>query len=225
MPITVKNLFAQANITTFSSVRWGERIQCNSSGVYIVAVSDDADKCLNPFEEAPIDKARVAGWIARVPDLKIDGGPPTVETLSQRLSEFWIPDETVLYIGKATRLKERLRKFYRHDIGSEKDRHRGGEWLKTLDILHALNVFYASTDEIDSTPETMEQALLQAFSEQVSANSRKLGRIGMTVNRKVNRTAGAAELFPMPFANREMNSGGKKRKDHGIKGRRNRTRK
>lgn len=132
--------------------------------------------------------------------------------MSQRLSEFWIPDETVLYIGKATHLKKRLGQFYRNDIGSKKDTHRGGHWLKTLGILEQLYVYFASTENINPRPEEVEQALLQAFSDRISAKSRNPARIG--------RTVGTTELFPMPFANREMNSGGKKRKDHGIKGRR-----
>lgn len=212
MPITVRNLFACAEITSFNSVLWGEKVKFDSPGVYIIAVSDNADDCTNPFPEAPIDENKIAGWIERDPELTIEGVSPTIEALSQRLSEFWIPDETVLYIGKATRLKERLRKFYRHDIGSEKDRHRGGHWLKTLGILEKLNVYYAMTDTFDSPPEKIEQALLQAFSAQVSEKSSNLDSIG--------RTVGDTEVFPMPFANREMDSNGKKRKNHGIKGRR-----
>jgi len=41
--------------------------------------------------------------------MKIDGNKPTVEEVTERLNNFWLPKETILYIGKAgTSLKREL---------------------------------------------------------------------------------------------------------------------
>lgn len=207
MPVCVKELYRILSIYSFESVRWEINVECDSQGVYMVAISEDAEKCVNPYEKAPINTARIAEWISRVPDMRIDGNLPTIETLSQRLSEFWIPDETILYIGKSKKLGERLKQFYRHKLGN-KAPHKGGVWLKTLDVLDDLHIYYAPTDEHDMTPEHIEQALLRQFMKRVSQNSRSIGRIGLT--------KGTDELFPIPFANRYVDFSGRHVKDHGI---------
>jgi hypothetical protein len=49
---------------------------------------------------APLDTASIEAWLARVLTLRVDGSRPTVEVLSERLASFWIPGETVVYIGQ-----------------------------------------------------------------------------------------------------------------------------
>lgn len=60
----------------------------------------------------PLDFPKLARWIDRVPSLALDGAKTTPEPLKERLSGFWLPDEVILYIGKATTLRSRVRGYY-----------------------------------------------------------------------------------------------------------------
>jgi hypothetical protein len=127
----------------------------------------------------------------------MDGQRPTEFDLSRRLASFWLPDETVLYIGLAgTSLRSRINQYYRTPLGARRP-HAGGWFLKTLSILPELFVHFART----TTPKESEGRLLGAFVQGISASTR-------------------SSLFdsqhPFPFANLEWPAG--IRKLHGITG-------
>jgi hypothetical protein len=128
------------------------------------------------------------------PDLALDANPPTVAELEKRLSQCWIPDEVILYIGLASSLRSRIRGYYRTPLGARRP-HSGGHFLKTLRNIYDLFVHYAPTDD----PDDCEQKMLKAFCENTSTRSKSLLH---------------DPAHPFPFANLEHPPG--TRKLHGL---------
>ncbi|GIK17804.1 MAG: hypothetical protein BroJett003_27680 [Planctomycetota bacterium] len=86
------------------------------------------------------------------------------------MNEFWLPDESIVYIGKATCIRKRLNQFHRHKLGS-RSLHAGGHWLKTLSNLGELHIHYCTCPTAD-TAERKEDEALAAFKAQASARWR-----------------------------------------------------
>jgi hypothetical protein len=104
-----------------------------------------------------------------------------------------LPDETILYIGKAgTSLNTRVNQFYNHILGNSKP-HRGGHWLKTLDNLADLNIYLTATH--DEPAHEVESRCLKIFIDNVSTETRE--KLVDPMN-------------PFPFANLEFPKGVKK---------------
>ena len=159
MPITVSELFRQTDIKVYGPVRWGAPVSCGQPGVYVVALSGDPEKpiCL---DKPPLSDASISEWINRVPNMIISGTTPTVESISARIRRFWLPNETVIYIGSTNRaLKDRVGEFYKHKLGFGAP-HCGGHWLKTLLNISDLYVFWSA---IVADPEGKEGKLLSEF--------------------------------------------------------------
>jgi hypothetical protein len=168
MPLTVSDLLKNVGLKVCGVAKWGERISDNLPGIYIVSLSDNPNSLANIFEQAPLSLDSIHGWLDRVPMLQVDRRSPTAEILAKRLSQFWFPDETILYIGKASRsVRQRVRQYYNTDLGYPRP-HAGGHWLKTLSILDQLYVYWALTE----TPEDKETQLLQLFMQDVSSRSK-----------------------------------------------------
>lgn len=196
MPTTVKQLFQDVGKNILGQVKWGQKINCTVPGVYVVAMTPTAEKMVC-CDEAPISKKMVEDWINHVPTLSLDHGLPNTEELMLRLKAFWMPDETILYIGKAgTSLRTRVDQYYRTKLGNSRP-HRGGHWIKTLDSLNELNIYWTTSEEEKACG--VEDRFLEMFVKNVSEDSRR-------------------ELYdpqrPLPFANLEFPRG--KRKRHGI---------
>lgn len=182
-------LLASVDLTPDGTVTWGERIPSILPGVYVIETPA-------PLPEAPLDSRAIAAWITRVPNLRLDGRRPTPDQLADRLREFWIPDEPIIYIGLAgTNLRTRVGQFYRTPLGNRAP-HAGGHWLKTLTGLAAFRISWAETDD----PSRMEDELLVAFADRLSAAAR----------------ARLPDGPVLPFANLE--TAAKTRKIHGISG-------
>ncbi|HQQ44361.1 MAG TPA: hypothetical protein PLT24_05645 [Bacillota bacterium] len=194
MPLTVYELFVESGIEINGQVLWGEAIRDNKPGIYVVSISSNPKK-LKTLTNPPIDSEITQDWLEKVNTLRVDGERPSNIDLIQRLSKFWIPDETILYIGKAgTSVRDRVNQYYKTKLGEPRP-HAGGHWLKTLLILYELTVFWALTDK----PELIEQELLFRFTQGVSAESK---------NKLIDSSN------PIPFANLEYPRGN--RKKHGI---------
>jgi hypothetical protein len=104
----------------------------------------------------------IEAWIERVPGIRVDGAPTDAKALRKRMDGFWIPSETVVYIGRAgTDVGGRVRAYYRTPLGDSRP-HAGGHWLKTLADLDRFRVWWAETDD----PVEAEASLLWAFAEQ-----------------------------------------------------------
>lgn len=168
MPVTVRDLLDLSGLDLTAQFLWGERVAIGFCGVYLVAMANTSDK-LTTLPEAPISRSALMSWLTHVPVLTVNGRSATVDSVGDRLRSFWLPNETVLYIGQTRRaVSDRISQFYRHRLGNHAP-HAGGQWLKTLDVLSKLTVYVACTDE----PRHAEELLLRIFLENVSPNSRK----------------------------------------------------
>lgn len=195
MPSTVSDLLDAASLRLTGVVPWLKAVPSRAPGVYILSLSPDSDRNSRVLETAPIDCDAVSQWISRVPMLELDGRPrPSPDALTRRLSEFWLSDESTLYIGKASSLRNRVRGYYKTPLGDRRP-HAGGHWIKTLSILSETFVYYAES----SDPEEAESRLIRAFITWISS--------------KTKHSLRDAE-HPLPFANLEFPKGN--RKNHGI---------
>jgi transcription elongation factor GreA len=171
-------------------VHWGNPVRVGGPGVYIVELAA-------PLKSAPVDHQVVGQWIERVPGLTLDGARPTARELAVRLGEFWLPDETVVYIGMTNlSIGGRVAAFVKTPLGDRRP-HAGGHWLKTLTVLPDLRVWWAPT----SAPEEYEDALLSGFAQAVSLAARAGLRDASVV---------------LPFGN--LQTATSERKQHGIRG-------
>src|SRR4051794_27237577 len=162
-------------------------MRASGPGVYIVELP-------SPRSTAPIDINRVAKWIQRVPDLRLDGEEPTSKHLVQRLASFWLPSQTVLYVGTASgSIAGRIAALEKHVLGDRRP-HAAAHWLKTLDM-PGLRVWWAETD----AAEEYEDGLLGAFADGIG---------------DAERAALHDAAVVLPFANLRSTGGESKR--HGI---------
>ncbi len=194
MPISTAQLMTTIGLAVEGQTAWGVAPPSTNPGVYMISLSghDDRNEAARPA--APVCKQAVAHWLARVPKLELDGktGPPASELVAC-LQGFWLPDESILYIGKATSLAHRLNQFFRHKLGNRSP-HAGGHWIKTLACLDTLHVHYCTCGSV-AEAEAAETRALDAFAGQVSSTSRA-ALVGVKV--------------PIPFANRVCPTHGRK---------------
>lgn len=169
---------------------WGRPVASRTPGVYLVELPE-------PMPDFPVDMTAIRAWIERVPSLLLDGQRPTPHELAARLSGFWLPGESVVYVGKSTTsLGGRITAFDRTPLGDRRP-HAGGHWLKTLRVLDQLRIWWAETD----APEEYEDALLTAFASSVPDEARQRLHDPSVV---------------LPFANLETAT--QEQKAHGITG-------
>jgi hypothetical protein len=69
---------------------------------------------------------------------------------------FWLPDQTIVYIGRAKHLSRRLRQFQRHVYG-QKSPHRGGQAILLLNC--SMTITWAEVSDYAAA----EAALIEAF--------------------------------------------------------------
>jgi hypothetical protein len=166
-------------------------------GVYIAALADDPKSTRPTLAACPISSDAVRILLATRPELRLDGEACDVQTLSARVSGFWLPDEVILYIGLAgTSVSKRVGQYYRTPLGARKP-HAGGWFLKLLSCLDDLTIHFARCDD----PDTAESSMLERFCNGVS---------------EASRTTLIDPDHPFPFANLEWPRGVRKR--HGIVG-------
>jgi excinuclease UvrABC nuclease subunit len=88
------------------------------------------------------------------------GKNPNVST--DRLQENWVEQTPVVYIGKATSLKKRLKQYF--SFGQNKNvGHYGGRYIWQLKHASDLVVCWKATD---SDPREIEKELIQRFNSQ-----------------------------------------------------------
>lgn len=164
---------------------WDQAVPSRSPGVFLVEVPARTD-------EAPIDIVAVRDWLERVPGLMLDGERPTASQLATRLASFWIPQQTVVYVGRTNKsLAARVSSLLHTPLGDRKP-HPGGHWLWTLRDLSKVRIWWAET----TAPEEYEDGLANAIAADVD---------GATA-------ATLAEFGPvLPWANMTSASGEAKR--------------
>jgi hypothetical protein len=197
MPVTVAEAFAAIDLSQddIATVRWRTKPARSNSGVYIVSLTSSPDSFDGKLSKPELAEIEFRRWLDVCPRMTLDGKEPCVGQLIDRIARFWIPDEVILYIGKATDLPSRLDAYYRTSIGKSSP-HSGGYFLKLLSNLDQLWVHYAECND----PESDEGTMLQRFCENVSQGSRE---------------ALHDPAHPFPFANLEWPKG--TYKAHGLR--------
>ncbi|MEX0887567.1 MAG: hypothetical protein WD009_14135 [Phycisphaeraceae bacterium] len=194
MPISASRLMTTIGFAVEGQTAWGVAPPASNPGIYLVSLNAHAERTDAARPAAPVCEQAVAQWVAHVPELELDGKPsPAVSDVVACLQGFWLPDESILYIGKATSLAQRLTQFFRHRLGNRSP-HAGGHWIKTLDCLDTLHVHYCTCGSV-AEAEAAETRALDAFADQVSPASRA-ALVGVRV--------------PIPFPNRVCPTHGRK---------------
>lgn len=199
MPTTVHDILQAHNLAITGTVKWGGSFDANYNGIYIISLSDNPNQNENLSNAPSFNETQMHNWLNTATEMKIDNENPTIEKLKIRLSEFWFEDENIVYIGKAEKqnIKQRINKFFRHSVG-ERSPHRGGFWIKLLENLSELNIYYVKIDE-QAIVDDIEKALLKYFMENVTPESRAEIR---------------DQELPLPFGNVEYTP--RRCKQHGI---------
>jgi hypothetical protein len=83
-------------------------------------------------------------------------GVLTAPNLPDPERKFWVPDEVIIYTGRAKQLKRRLHQFRRHVYGSSSP-HRGGQAILLLE--GAKTITWAEVEDYGNA----EAALIEAF--------------------------------------------------------------
>jgi hypothetical protein len=210
VPSTVADIFAATGATPAGVVAWGTPPLASggtgpTTGLYVVALTDDPGTVSGAIATAPIDPAVVDELLAVRPEVRLDGARPTLEQLVGRLAGFWFPDEVVVYIGLAGprktpsaggELAGRVGEYYKTRLGARSP-HAGGWPLKVLSCLDDLYVHYGYCEDVVAA----ERLAIGHFAEHVSEKTRAVLHDAARV---------------MPFANLEFPNG--VRKAHGITG-------
>jgi len=153
------DLLKAVDLRADGPVLWGRPVPAARPGVYLVELPE-------PLATAPIEATRVGKWIERVPELRLDGERPTFRTLMARLQSFWLPGQTVLFIGGTSgTIGGRIAALRKTPLGDRRP-YAGGHWLHALRGLERARVWWATTD----APQEYEDALLSAFADGVPAD-------------------------------------------------------
>jgi transcription elongation factor GreA len=138
---------------------WGRPVPAPGPGVFVV-------ESPAPMATAQVELTRVGKWIERVGTLLLDGGRPTSKVLAARLSSFWLPSQTVVYIGSSdASVARRVAAIGRTELGDRRP-NPSAHWLRTLRSLDGFRVWWAATD----ATEEYEDALFSAFADGVPAS-------------------------------------------------------
>lgn len=168
MTSSVGALFDKCGLEWAGAAKWQQRIPLDDPGVYVISTTSEPEASRKGSVELPLSCRAFDELVNACPSLEVDGRSATLESFRSRLQQFWLPDEPILYIGKAgTSLSARTSAYYSTKLGATGP-HAGGWWLKMLTILPELTVHYARHTD----PGVAEDALIDQFARQLSPASR-----------------------------------------------------
>ena len=149
----IYKLFSHAKLDLAGKVKWGEDLNEDREGIYIIALPENVN-------HAPIDRDKIESWKSIATNMTLDNhANPSTDKIIERLSSFWIPDTKILYIGQTKKsLNSRLRQFYRHTLGNRAP-HAGGHWIKILKNIDKLDIYFS----VSKDPKDKETDLLLNF--------------------------------------------------------------
>jgi transcription elongation factor GreA len=169
---------------------WGRPIAAQGPGVFVIEWG-------SPVATAPVDVSRVGKWIERVETLQLDGARPTGKSLAARIASFWVPSQSVVYIGSSeVSVARRVAAMATTELGARRP-YAGGHWLQTLRGLDGARIWWSLTP----ATEEYEDALFDAFAASVSETE-----LAALPDREV----------VLPFANLRRSDG--RRKATGLRG-------
>jgi len=196
VPTSIAEALESVGLEREKVVRWGTRPSTPKSGVYLVALTSSLGRVDGTLPNAPLAAQIFERWLQVCPHLMLHGERPTIQELMDQISRFWLPDEAILYVGKATSLSSRCGAYYGTPIGARKP-HSGGFFIKLLSDLDQLWVHYARCD----VPQAAEDGMLARFCGKVSDST---------------KVVLADPTHSFPFANLEWPKG--TCKSHGLTG-------
>lgn len=177
MPTTPTAIFKQIGLKVKGQVKWNNSIPINMCGLYVIALTDNADSLVCNKTPSFCDIA-FDNWLKTInsgsKQILIDNIPANRESLKQRLLEFWLPDETIIYIGKAgptknRTLRKRVNEYYMTKLCCDK-KHAGGHWINVLQNINELTVFFSDYSENDI--DEMEEKMLSYFIDNVTETTK-----------------------------------------------------
>jgi hypothetical protein len=196
MPLTVKQLFDEHELSFSGPVPLGAELPVSAPGLYVISLSEDPERNDGLRDYVPLDPELLAEWLERAQFLMVDEERPRIQELHARLSEFWFPDENILFIDIATEsLAKTAADWSVHRLGDPKPL-RSGYWLKAFRNDVPLYMYYARSRE----GAWLKESCLSFFMEQVSPSSLELL---------------LDQDMPIPFANLKITS--RHGKKHGMK--------
>jgi transcription elongation factor GreA len=156
-PVSAAELFRDVRLLADGPLRWGRPVPARGSGLFVVELAA-------PLPTAPLELTRIGKWLERVPDLRLDGARPSSRALHARLGSFWLPSQTVLYVGwSETSIGGRVAAHLATALGDRRP-YSGGHWLATLNLPATTRVWWAATDAV----EEYLDAVLTRFADGVS---------------------------------------------------------
>jgi transcription elongation factor GreA len=159
--LTAPALLRSVGLMADGPGQWARPLPAPYPGVFIVELPA-------PLPIAPIELTRIGKWIERVGALRLDGERPTSKALAARLASFWLPSQTILYIGTSeASVRRRVAAILATELGDRRP-HAGGHWLKALRSLEHARIWWATT----TATEEYEDALLDAFAAGVTGAER-----------------------------------------------------
>lgn len=133
-----------AGLAASGPVRWGEPIPESGAGVYVLAVTENAEGTDCQMNRPSLPPEEAARWL--------DGQP-------------------IIYIGTTRRsIRRRLAEFWRHEYGKQAP-HRGGEAVKLL--AGPIWVYWAATRDPREAERQMIEAFRVAVGDLPFANRRR----------------------------------------------------
>jgi transcription elongation factor GreA len=152
-PVSGRDLLRANNLPVEGPLPWGRPVPAGTSpGVFIVELPA-------PQHTVSIDPQAIRDWLGRAPDLKLDGKHPSVAELQSRLASFWLPNQTILYIGSSQKaVGARLNSMYKTPLGERKPLP-SGYWLNVLKDLRNARIWWAPAGD----PELYEDTLIEQF--------------------------------------------------------------
>ncbi len=158
---TAASLLRSVGLMADGPTVWGRPVPAQGPGVFVLELPA-------PLASAPIELTRIGKWIERVETLRLDGERPTSKGLAARLGSYWLPSQTVIYVGATdVSIGRRVAAIGRTELGDRRPAS-GGHWLKALRSLEGVKVWWAAA----SATEEYEDALLTAFEAGVPAADR-----------------------------------------------------
>ena len=140
---------------------WGKPVRHAGPGVFLVELKA-------PAQSAALNLADIGRWLERVPELVLDGARPASRDLLHRLSSFWLPSQSVLYIGSTTAGVSSRVSALAKTVPGDRRPNWMGLWLHFLRSPEDLRIWWAATN----APEEYEDALIDAFAAGVPAAER-----------------------------------------------------
>jgi transcription elongation factor GreA len=158
---TAASLFRDIGLMADGPLPLDRPVPARGPGLFVVELAA-------PLPTAPIDLSRVGKWLEHVPTLTVDSARPTSRAFAARLAAFWLPTQTVLYIGATTvSIHGRVAAMEKTGLGDRRP-HSGGHWLKVLRLPASTRIWWAATSAV----EEYEDAMLAAFESGVTAAER-----------------------------------------------------